>query len=51
MWKVIQVFLKLTLYFKTSDDKIIAVDAKVTIDDKDRRPNYALMRDERREPY
>lgn len=36
---------------KTSDDKIIAVDAKVTIDDNAlyRRPNYALMRDEREE--
>lgn len=36
---------------KTSDDKIIAVDAKVTIDDNAlyRRPNYAMMRDEREE--
>ena len=36
---------------KTSDEKIIAVDAKVTIDDNAlyRRPNYALMRDEREE--
>lgn len=36
---------------KTSDNKIIAVDAKVTIDDNAlyRRPNYALMRDEREE--
>lgn len=36
---------------KTSDDKIMAVDAKVTIDDNAlyRRKNYAEMRDEREE--
>jgi len=32
---------------KTSDDKIIAVDAKVTLDDNGlfRHPDYAVMRD------